>query len=175
MFRLQFSSQSCWLGERSHVFMLILWLNPDADSLRDSPHNPVVFNLPNTATLLYSPSCCDDIPPHTHTTAKLFWPLLHNYNFATVMNCDVNIWYVEHLICNPGESLIQSQRGYTHRMRIPEITYNLCVCVCVCVCNGGGGGQCYSLDWQWSSKVLCKMLATQFLVLLGSSETFKTV
>ena len=45
----------------------------------------VVFNLPNTMTLKYSSSCCRD-PNH-----KIISLLLHNCNFATVMNCNVNI------------------------------------------------------------------------------------
>ena len=41
--------------------------------------------------------------PHvvvTSQTIKLCILLLHNYNFATVMNHNVNIWYVWYLICN---------------------------------------------------------------------------
>ena len=34
---------------------------------------------------------------------KIVLLLLHNYNFATVMNCNMSIWYEGYLICNPCE------------------------------------------------------------------------
>jgi hypothetical protein len=42
---------------------------------------------------------------------KIISLLLHNYNFATVMNCNVNIWYKGYLICNPIEYA-------THRLKV---------------------------------------------------------
>lgn len=50
-----------------------------------------ILNLPNSETLECSPSCCGD-----HSYKVIPWPP-HNYNFAAVMNQDVNIcgfgWY----------------------------------------------------------------------------------
>lgn len=47
----------------------------------------VVLTLPNAAvTLSYSSSSCGDPP-----TTKLFSLPLHNYNFAIVVNCNINI------------------------------------------------------------------------------------
>ena len=47
----------------------------------------VVLNLPNSGIPQYSASPCGD----TQSTIKLFLLVLHNCNFATVMNCNVNI------------------------------------------------------------------------------------
>ena len=44
----------------------------------------VGLNLPNAVTPSYSISCCGDPP-----TIELFLLLLHNYNFAATMNCNV--------------------------------------------------------------------------------------
>ena len=44
----------------------------------------VVSNLPNAVTLEYGSPCCGDPP-----TTRLFSLLLHNCNFATVMNHNV--------------------------------------------------------------------------------------
>ena len=45
---------------------------------------PVVLNLPNAVTLEYGSPCCGDPP-----TTRLFSLLLHNCNFATVINQNV--------------------------------------------------------------------------------------
>lgn len=44
-------------------------------------------------------------------TVGLFLLLLHNYDFATVVNRNVSIWYVIHVKCDP----------YTHRLRTSGI------------------------------------------------------
>ena len=54
----------------------------------------------------------------------LFWPLviklfsliLHNYNFATIMNHNINIWYIGYLVFNP-------QRG-----RDPQVENHTALC-----------------------------------------------
>jgi hypothetical protein len=38
------------------------------------------------------------------STIKLFWLLLCNYNFATVMNCNISTWYAEYPLCNSQRS-----------------------------------------------------------------------
>jgi hypothetical protein len=45
----------------------------------------VILNLLNAVSLYYGPHVVGT------STIKLFLLLLHNYNFATVMNCNVNI------------------------------------------------------------------------------------
>jgi hypothetical protein len=50
----------------------------------------LVLNLPNAATLQYSPSCCGDpTHTHTHTFIKLLLLLLHNCKFATAISRNV--------------------------------------------------------------------------------------
>ena len=44
-------------------------------------------------------------------TIKLFSWLLHNCNFAAVMNCNKNIWYTGYLICDPYEKVIWPLKG----------------------------------------------------------------
>ena len=52
-----------------------------------STPKPMVLNPPNVVTLWYGSSCDSDTQPYILL-------LLHNCNFATVMNDNVNIWYV---------------------------------------------------------------------------------
>lgn len=63
-------------------------LDPACSYLSTSFSIAVVFKFPNVATLQYSSSHCGDTQPK-----KLFLLLLHNYNFASVMNCNINISY----------------------------------------------------------------------------------
>ena len=49
---------------------------------------PAVLNLPSAGTLPYSSSCCGDPPPNH----KIILLILHNCNFATVMNYNANIF-----------------------------------------------------------------------------------
>jgi hypothetical protein len=56
-----------------------------------------VLNLPNASALSYSSSGCGDPAPNY----EIILLLLHNCNFATVMNYNVNIGDTGHLICNP--------------------------------------------------------------------------
>ena len=45
-------------------------------------------------------------------TIKLFLLLLHNSNFANVINNNnIDIWYAGYLICNPNKMVTLSQRG----------------------------------------------------------------
>jgi hypothetical protein len=60
------------------------WANDDVCSWwKKTASRAVVLTLPNASTPYYSSSCCGDPPPPTIT---LFLLLLHNCNFATVMN-----------------------------------------------------------------------------------------
>jgi hypothetical protein len=59
---------------------------PRVGSAEDYDSKPLGFNLPNAVTLYYSSSWCDDPP-----TLKLSLLLLHNCDFAAVINADVNI------------------------------------------------------------------------------------
>jgi hypothetical protein len=52
----------------------------------------VVLNLPNAATLQYSFSCCGNL------NHKITLLLLNNYNFASVTNHNINMWYVGYLV-----------------------------------------------------------------------------
>ena len=47
--------------------------------------------------------------PHVVTlnNKKFFSLLLHNYNFATVTNHNINIWYAGHLICDSCERTLK--------------------------------------------------------------------
>lgn len=58
------------------------------------------FHLPNAEAF----SCCGGPP-----TVILFSLLLHDCNFASVMNHDVNTWCAEYL--NPSEKVVWPQRG----------------------------------------------------------------
>lgn len=46
--------------------------------------------------------------PHVVVTAnrKIISLLLYNCNFASVLNCNVNIWYAGHLICDPYAKVV---------------------------------------------------------------------
>jgi len=56
----------------------------------------MVLNLLDDAsTFEYTSSCCGD-PPN----CKIILLLLHYFNFANVMNSNVNIWYAGYLICD---------------------------------------------------------------------------
>ena len=78
-------------------------LGPDAENklkliylkFQMSCCGPVVFNLPNAMT-------------HNHKIISL---LLLNYNFATVMNCNVSIRYPRYLIFDSRERVVQPLRG----------------------------------------------------------------
>jgi hypothetical protein len=48
--------------------------------------SPVFLNILNAAALSYTSSCCGD-PKH-----KNIFVATHNYNFAAVMNCNINIF-----------------------------------------------------------------------------------
>jgi hypothetical protein len=61
----------------------------------------VVLSLSNAAVPF-----CDDLTTTTTITIKLFLYLLHNCNFSTVMNCDVNTGYAGYLICDPCERVV---------------------------------------------------------------------
>jgi hypothetical protein len=51
--------------------------------------------------------------PHVVLTPhhKIISLLLHNWNFATVLNHNVNIWYAENLICDPCERVVEPPKG----------------------------------------------------------------
>lgn len=53
-----------------------------------SASRTVVLNLSKAGTLQDISTCCGDPPP---PNIKLFSLLLHNFNFATVKNCNVII------------------------------------------------------------------------------------
>lgn len=59
-----------------------------------------VLSLPNAATLHDSSS-----------TVKLFLLLLCNCDFATGMNCNVNIRYADYLLCDPVILLFDLPKG----------------------------------------------------------------
>lgn len=42
---------------------------------------------------------------------KLFLLLLYTFNFATITDCNVNMWYSEYLICNPCKRVAQHPKG----------------------------------------------------------------
>ena len=54
--------------------------------------------------------------PHVVMTPnhQIISVLLHKYNFATIMNCYIDIWYVGYLIYDP-------KRVATHRLRITDL------------------------------------------------------
>jgi hypothetical protein len=84
-------------------------LNPSPDFQKSFPLKADVLSLPNASTLWYSSSCCGE--PHP-PNCKVISLLLHNYNFATVMNHDVNNQYVGYLIFDPCERVLwPSQKG----------------------------------------------------------------
>jgi hypothetical protein len=109
----------------------------------------VVLNSSNAATLLYCSSCCGDPPNH-----KIISLLLHNCNFATAMNHNVNIW------CATSKAVT------THRLRTP----NLGKCM----------GRFYCSNYPCIIYVLCQNLAvtsisvnnTIFYVSCGSDLGF---
>ena len=71
-----------------------------------------------SATPQYSSSCC--VAPN-HNIIVL---LLHNCNGATVINCNVDIWYAGYLICKPGERVTWwSVSLRTHRLRTSAIVW----------------------------------------------------
>lgn len=71
-----------------------------------------VLNIPNAVTLT---SVLHDLV--TPTTNLFLW-LLHNYEFAAVMNPIVNICYAGPLVCDPYEQVIQSPKGIiAYRLR----------------------------------------------------------
>lgn len=66
----------------------------------------MVLILPNAATLYDS-----------FSTIKLFLLLLRNCDFATGMNCNINIRYAEYLLCDPCETVVPPPKGAeTHRL-----------------------------------------------------------
>lgn len=68
---------------------------------------------------------------------KLFLLLLCNYNFVTIMNHNVSIWYTGYLICSPCERVIQSPGpiGWEclnyRNMRVSSTTTYTFSCLCV--------------------------------------------
>lgn len=55
--------------------------------------------------------------PHVVVTPnpKQFQCYFINCNFATVMNCNISIWYAGYLICGPCKKVLQSSVGVFHR------------------------------------------------------------
>ena len=78
--------------------------------------NSVVLNLPNTVTLSYS--------------SQIISSLLHNCNFATVMNHYLNIRYVGYLIWDPWE-----------RGRDPQVENHRVYCGFIRWLEGGVNGE----------------------------------
>lgn len=77
-------------------------------------HHAVLLNLPNAVTLLQFLMVC--WPPQPNH--KIISLLLHNRNFATVMNPNVDVWCAAYLMCGLCKRVFWPAKGIvTHRLR----------------------------------------------------------
>jgi hypothetical protein len=63
--------------------------------------------------------------PHVVITPnhKVISLLLYNCNFATLVNCNINIWYVEYLICDPGKDCSVPKESRSIGLKQPKTPY----------------------------------------------------